>query len=425
MYRIRLGRREAPVQFRSGLWTTGPQAAVPDGMADTLGLRQPLDLTAYVSEPGVVEFGPLVGVLLSESKLAALVAGKADWVSCRYARAASEAGAGLLFLSTAGLGAEDGMARGYLHRCHPAAPCVWEPAWLPAPSVIYDRCFGEAARQEATRVRSVAPDLGIRVVNTVGRISRLEAFVALQAADDLKPALPATEKLTPRSLARALKQHDDVYLKPEFRDAKLQVYRLTRREGGWQVVTRADHDSVEWLLPAKPDLKVLVRQVERAGSPYLLQEGLPLAACLGNRFVLRALVQRDGLGRWAVSGLAARLAPRGAAFTAARGARWVVSPETALSHAFPDRWQEVLSGAEQTALRLADAVDRHLGHCLELGLDLGVLQDGSIKLIDLSGKPLRPDLEQFGDPLACQRMDRYPIHCAAYWAVKGVGTCSE
>lgn len=423
LYRVRLARRETWVQFRSGLWAAAPQVALPLAMAETLGVHQPMELTAYVPEPGVVEFGPLVGALIAQTKLARFLAGKADPAICRYAQAAAETGAALIFLCAAGIEAGSSTVQGYSHRCRAGQPCLWEPVRCPLPPLIYDRCFGRAGREEAAQVRSVAEGLGARVVNAPARLSRLEVFAGLQADEELRPAIPATERLTPRTLARAMKQGSDLYLKPEYRDAGGPLYRLTRREKGWLVQSRSDEDSVEWLLPERPDLKVLVRQIGR-NSPYMLQAGVPLADCLGSRFVLRALVQRDGQGRWVVAGLAARLARGDSPFTVHRGARWVLSPETALSLAFGDRWQEVLAAAELTALRLAEAADRQMGPCLELGLDLGVQPDGSLKLIDLSGKPLRRELEQLGDPRACERMDRYPVHCAAYWATREVGACT-
>ncbi|HYF91360.1 MAG TPA: YheC/YheD family protein [Symbiobacteriaceae bacterium] len=359
--------------------------------------------------------GPLIGLLISEAKLRRVLGGQGDRVYCRYARYAREVGASLVFFAAPGLDEESRTVHGFHHRCDLNSPCSWEPVNVPVPFVVYDRCFGLAARGEALSVREAGRRLLFTVVNNPAKVTKLMTFEALSMSLDLAGYLPYTTALTPESLAEALVRYDDLYLKPDYLYKGKGVYRLTRLAGNWLLQHRSDEgNETEQLLPGR-EAEVLGPLLQ-AEARYLIQEGLDLATYQGNRFDFRSLVQKDQRGRWVMTGLVARIAAAGSVITSPRSGGQVASAERALRSHFGTRAPALVEEIARVSILLSGEAERHFGTCAEFGLDLGVTRDGRIKLIEINGKPLRVSLARLSDPLISERIDRYPIHFAAYVA---------
>ena len=76
-------------------------------------------------------------------------------------------------------------------------------------------------------------------------------------------------------------------------------------------------------------------------------------------------------------------------------------------------------GQPTDPLAVAGAIDAALGPVYELGIDLGVLQDGTVRLIEVNGMPLKVSLQRLGDPWSEQRIWRVPVHYAAWLDIGG------
>lgn len=365
--------------------------------------------------------GPLIGLLISRSKLEAVLAGRQDTVYCRYARYAREIGATLIFFAESDVDPNQAVVRGYVHDCTGSTGCQWAAARYPIPRVIYDRCFGEAGREQAARMRVLARELGTRVVNNLPKITKLQAFAVLSPYPELARYLPFTAPLTAKSLAAAMKTYSDLYLKPDALYKGIGVHRLIRQKRGWVVHSRSDLGNETQSFSNKKSVQEALAPLRNKEAHYLVQEGLPLATYLGNRFDFRSLVQKNGQGAWTVTGLVARIAPEGSVITSPRSGGQIALADRVLRHAFPSRWAEIAADLERVSVELCERLDSHLGPCIELGLDLAVVEDGAVKLIEANGKPLRVSLTRLKDPLVGERIERCPIHSLAHLASQGVG----
>lgn len=417
-YFLKLGLCEAwkPVQSRKGM--PPDQIHLPPRVADQLHLKEPVPLSAARTGDREVTLGPVLGILISRFKLQELQAGQADTVYCRYVRYAREVSGLLCFFTVDGLNLERKTVRGYLHQCS-AGACGWVPAELPVPAVVYDRAFGPDSKSEAHEFRKLAQRAGIRVINQPVKIAKLQVFQALSRHPELRHHLPLTARLTFSTLANAAVKGPDIYLKPNALSKAKGVYRLKRDEAGWALISRDESGNQVQPLGKRPWVALAQAGLFEPSADYTLQEGLDLAAYLGNRFDFRSLVQKNGRGQWEVTGVSARIAPVGGAVTGPRVGGQVTSAERALADAFPDRWEAVLEDLKASSIRLAEAVEQELGTCAELGLDLAVTRDGSVKLIEVNGRPLKVSLNRWNDPGVCERINRYPIHYAAYLAMGG------
>lgn len=412
--RIRFGTRSTLAEFLAVHDQPPEHMILSPQLARALALEQPLRTTVGMDEQGEVALGPLVGLLISKRKLESLLAGAVDTVYCRYTRYALEVNAVLCFFTSAGLDLIQGTVQGYMLR---DGRSDWEFRRFPIPRVIYDRCFGEAGRGESAQVRGLLAGWDSTVVNGPVKITKLAAFEALRGDPEVEQYLPYTVPFSPKALKAVLDTYPDVYVKPNALYKGKGVLRLTRQGSGWLVQVQGPEIGSHFLPDKKSVERTLLPLAER--HDYVIQEGLALATYLGNRFDFRSLVQKNGNEEWTVSGLAARLAPVGGTITSPRSGGSVARAQEVLQHAFPERWESVLEALEHASLIMSRKIDARLGPCIELGLDVGVLRDGSVKLIEANGKPLRVSLQRLRDPLITERIHRYPIHCAAAMDLAG------
>ncbi len=417
---LEFGLRRALVWFQPEPALATDQLPISPALAEQLQVPTPLRLTVYRRGQAGLALGPLIAVLISQAKLRSLLEdGKLDTVYCRFAHYAREVGAVLFFFTTRDLTADHTGIAGYQLQSDQQGGWRWGQCHFPIPRVVYDRCFGKEGRAEAAQIRTLARELGLSVVNTPQKITKRQAFDLLEGYPELAVHLPYTAPLTSESLATALAAYPDLYLKPNALYKGQGVLRLTREGTGWWLRSREDWGNASQFLANRDELTAALAPFLEPGADYVLQEGLALATYLGNRFDFRSLTQKDGRGDWAVTGLVARIAPVGSVITSPRSGGYVAPADRVLRHAFGDRWTQVLADIEGVSVELARRVDRHLGVCTELGLDLGVTSNGTVKLIEVNGKPLKVSLQRLHDPLVTESINRYPIHFAA--ALAGAG----
>lgn len=416
---LRFGLASEPTVWQEDERLDSGELSVNRPLSEALCLQTPLSVTLFRPAPEQVGLGPLVGLLISSLKMEAVLNGKPDHVYCRYALAARDAGAVLLFFAAEGLDLARRCIDGYVHHCAHIGACRWTPLHAPLPRVIYDRSFGKPGRAAAAELRQRVAGLGTTVVNNPVKITKLQTFQALQPPGELAPHLPLTAPLTPESLQHLVDRYDDLYLKPDCLYKGKGVCRLKRHGLGWELQTRGESGNESRWVERKEDLPEILAELLHPDVQYVVQEGLPLAAYLGNRFDLRSMVQRDGSGNWQVSGVVARIAPEGSAITSPRSGGQIAEIDMALQHAFGESAGRVRAEIDRVSLALAERMDQRLGPCAELGLDLGILQDGTVKLIEANGIPLRVSLQRLRDPLVTERIDRLPVHFAAYLDTQG------
>jgi hypothetical protein len=422
-FRLHFGVRSAPVRLRPDPALAPGTLCLPPPLAEQLAALPDLTLTLYRQGETGLRLGPLIGLLIAQEKMKRLLGGARDRVYCRYDRYAREAGALLLFLTPGGIDAATGTVRGYLHEAEGTEGCRWRSVLTTLPRAIFDRCFGQEGRAKAGWVRKVAADWGALVFNRQHKITKLQAFDALQEYVRLSIHLPFTARLTPSTLAQAIEHCTDLYLKPNALAKGEGVYRLTRTQNGWELRGRNAAAEGPKRFEAKADLYAQLMQTLPQGIEYVLQKGIPLATFLGNRFDFRSQVQKDGKGQWRLGGLVARIAPDGSAITSPRSGGEVAAADVALTGAFGGRAKAILEELERVSLLIARAIDRELGPCAELGLDLGVTEKGAVKLIEVNGIPLRVSLGRLKDPWVTERVNRFPIHHAAYLDTQEVISC--
>lgn len=283
------------------------------------------------------------------------------------------------------------------------------------PDLIWERVKRKPGTGEARALR----DLGVPLLNSVV-LNKWEAYRLLLQDPEIRPYLPETHLLNESEAALdLLERYGRAYVKPVSGAMGRGILRLLRQgrryRGEYAPGPRRSVRSVllrgreleEWLEDRTDD------------ETYLVQQGLELEVVGGRIADIRVLVQKDGSGRWAVTGMGARLGAPGR-FTAnlhtgGRGLplRWLLAR---LMPREPARQREIEELARSLALRVCHALEARTGPLGELGIDLGLEPSGRLWYIEHNYYPGRSILQHMGDRRGYELAHRRPLEYAR-WAV--------
>lgn len=181
-------------------------------------------------------------------------------------------------------------------------------------------------------------------------------------------------------IARVVRTKDNRY---RYESRKLR--KSTSLEGAWQLVCKGRHG-------------------------YLMQSGIPLLEDDGRRVDLRVPVQRDGKNRWHIAGIAAKRAERLPFLTnLARGGSVHDAHEILARHFGEQRAQTILDEIRRLAILVAETLNVRYPRLVDLGLDVGVDQDGHPYLIEVNRRDLRILLQKSGQRKAYETLYKNPI----------------
>lgn len=267
----------------------------------------------------------------------------------------------------------------------------WEKASVPFPDVVYDRSFYKSRSAHADHRRAAR-----RLLRESGAVllghqltGKRDTAAVLSQDPELAAHLPQTEPLDdPQRVVERLKQTPAVLLKPEngsqgrnvlyIRIATSGGYKLRGRNARNQIVCAEVQDR-ESLIEA-------VRDWTRRRT-FLMQPFLSLEASDGRPFDLRILVQKDGRGRWRISGIAARVGPPGGVTSNLHGGGMAMPGAALLEKEFGKRAETLLGQLRFLAVRAAVALESGFGRLAELGLDFGIDRNAHIWMLEANSKP--------------------------------------
>ncbi|MCD9022764.1 YheC/YheD family protein [Cohnella silvisoli] len=277
---------------------------------------------------------------------------------------------------------------------------TWIKSWFPRPNIVYNRI----PQREDERLPSVKRKLaalskqpGIRLFNR-RFFNKWSLFQWLNENKATKPYIPETKKLTDAIvLGNLLKKHRLLYLKPvrgkagvgimtvKVQPEKQLPYRLQIQEEKGSRTYRCATMKRLW--------DRVTKQSAILGEPYIAQQGITLAAVNNRPFDLRALIQKNGVGQWELSGIGARVAGDSSITTHVPRGGYIDDPEKLLNAIFgQEKTGKVLGKVRNTTLMLARQIERSAHYRLcEMSMDLGVDETGHVWFFEANSKPMKFD----------------------------------
>lgn len=347
-----------------------------------------------------------VGVLLNRHILRRAVRGVRVFERVEYyVEAAREIGVDVVFFDIGGVRLKERRVVGFV----PAGDGTYRRKRVPLPRAVHKRSLYREG-PEARVVRRLSR-LGVHVFNPEVRWDKYRIDRLLRKEAGLRPYLPDAIRLSKESFGwfrRRLLDGEEVFVKPRRGSLGLGITRvvpLGKRR--FRVETRSGARSTS--------LASAWKQVLRSRRTHYMQAGIPLLEEEGHRIDLRVSVQKDGVGRWLVPGIAAKRAERHAFLTnVARGGS-VHTPRELLERLLGQRGAEAaLAEVEQMALRVAEAIETRYPSMVDLGLDVGIDRQGRPFLIEVNRRDLRVMMGLSGQVEAHRALYRNPLAYARY-----------
>ncbi|MBO9604695.1 MAG: YheC/YheD family protein [Paenibacillaceae bacterium] len=310
--------------------------------------------------------------------------------------------------------APDGLSvRGFA--AEPGKPGAWRQGDFPPPRVIYDRSFcrsGEERRRQREALALLSERGAVPLSRGVG--GKLAMRRALAADTALAPYVPPAAPLeNARPLLRLLEERGSAFLKPDAGMQGCGALRVAASGGSWRAEGRDAGNRPFRLI--FHDFPALWRWLRRftAGRRYVLQPYLPLTLPGVGAFDVRALVQKDGDGRWRLVGEAVRIGAAGSVTANVHGGGTAAPLREFLRGAFgDDRAERIVRRLRELAQRIPPALEASCGRLAELGLDFGVEESGRLWIVEANPKPGRTVLRMLGDEAAYAAATTNPMRYA-------------
>ncbi|QHT60116.1 YheC/YheD family protein [Paenibacillus lycopersici] len=317
-----------------------------------------------------------------------------------------------LFYASQAAAAAEGWMRGFR-----LAEGEWRAGRFPLPDVVYDRALPVSAAQ-ARHAKEALRRLmqRKRYVPLNGSLpGKLDVYDAMRHDPALTRQLPDTRRYEgARQLAELLAHAPKgLFLKPSAGSHGKGALRLLPLADGWQIDGRDRHNRPFSRGFRNGEWAALCGWVGRFASaaPYLVQPCLQLTDDEGRSFDVRALIQKDGRGRWSFTGAAVRRGGQGSVTANLHGGGSAVPAAAALSARFGEAAAgKLLADIRGVSEISAACLEARFGRFAELGLDFGIEPDGRLWLLEANAKPGRQSFD--GDVLAAGLAVRRPLDYA-------------
>jgi hypothetical protein len=270
----------------------------------------------------------------------------------------------------------------------------WQQTTVPTPSVFYNRLPDRTYERRAD-VQSILKQLQkephIDVFNP-RFFDKWQLFQMIRQSSDLARLLPETHSLDePETLQKLLQKHGSLVAKPIHGKAGIGMMRLSQSSSGYQLQYQNEKQKRTFHLNKATTLwKTL--QTLKGRQDYLLQQCIPLALFAGRPYDLRALLQKNGHGRWGITGIGVRVAgPKAVSTHVPMGGR-IAPLSLVLNQTFGSQQKQIRAKIEETTLKLAHYIDQHeKGRLGEMSMDLGIEENGEIWFFEANAKPMKFD----------------------------------
>lgn len=295
---------------------------------------------------------------------------------------------------------------------------TWHRRWRRFPNLIYDRArFQRNSRFE----RFASFRRRYSHLNFINRPLRNKWVVhkTLEAIPAFRQHLPATRLYgSPADVLSMLKRYSTVYFKPINGTGGRGILRIDRKQDG-TLLLQGRNQSRSIIHPRKlqrNQLSAFLKSWDRRGDRYIVQQGLPIQLPGGRVHDYRLLVQKNGSGEWAMTGIAGRVGPARSITSNLHGGGTAAPMHTLLREWVGSRAkiEQIRTTAELLGIEVAKTLERTYGNLCELALDLAIDRNGKVWLLEVNQKPAREVFLRAGEKEVYKRAVLQPIEYALW-----------
>lgn len=270
----------------------------------------------------------------------------------------------------------------------------WKQCRFPLPNVIYNRITSRRIEEQETlqqKLQWLQSRHRVQLFNE-RFLDKWQVHRTLWNDSAIRFMLPYTQLyIDLRQLKEMLKKFALIYIKPVNGSLGRGVMRLHLKGKHCHMQYTTLNGTITKSNVSYQEIAQQMARRIRHGR-YLIQQGLPLITSLGRPVDFRALLQKNGSGKWSITSIVGRIAgdthivSNQAHGGTVAGVTRIIAQVDPL---FPKPSTRLL---RQRALQVAHSFERQIdGHFAELGIDLAVDMRGNVWLLEINSKPSKSD----------------------------------
>ncbi|MGG1396420.1 YheC/YheD family protein [Bacillus salipaludis] len=266
----------------------------------------------------------------------------------------------------------------------------WVPNKLPLPDVVYNRIHSRKREKSSQfgRFREKLDQLKIPIFND-RFLSKWDVYEQLIQESSLHSYIPETKIFTKENLEEFTQKFNMVFIKPIHGSQGKNIFRLTHDQNGYSLKTSIKAVSNKIL--ANGSIENIYKQIKmiQGNRIYIIQQGIHLMMKESCPMDFRALCHKNIENNWSVTSLVARISHEEEFVSnIARGGTIMKPLEALCTGIEKEMAAQIILQMKKLSIDTATTISRYSpGITGELGIDIGVDNDGKLWLIEVNSKP--------------------------------------
>ena len=267
---------------------------------------------------------------------------------------------------------------------------TWKQNSYPFPDVIYARYKGHSFKKNDIRNRLIKA--GCKFINPA-LLGKWRSYRILTENAALKAYLPDTQLIKSfKNVEDMLQKYRVVYMKPVAGSQGENIIRVrqVRNSSLYEYQYQQNKRTVKGNAHSINQLQLSLKRVMGSQS-YIVQQQINLLKIQGGLVDMRVMVQKNESNHWAVTGKVCRIGKSGSITSniSSGGSACEVNKLLALRFTDPQDVVRISEEIDYLALQAALCIEKHYSPIGELGIDIGLDQDGRLWFIEANLKPAR------------------------------------
>lgn len=269
----------------------------------------------------------------------------------------------------------------------------WVSELFSFPDIVYNRIPSRTLenRKEAQYLlRKFSEHGGLYLFNS-RYLDKWEVYQTLSSHPLGAELVPETRLFSFSNLEELLNRYSEVYLKPINSSRGKGIIKI-KNSGNSCLYVHAEYPKANW--NRTNSFKALCEAINALGigkNDYLVQKAINLARFQGRIYDLRAQVQKNGEGKWIMTGVGVRVAGRNRIVTHIPNGGFLAAYDEVIAASFGEskEFREQLDRQLKRIGRLVpEILERGLSINLDiLSIDIGLDSDGRMWVIEANSKP--------------------------------------
>lgn len=332
-----------------------------------------------------IHIGPVIGIMANKSADSRRPYRNQSLFISQLIKQSREMGAICFVFSSNDINFATARIKGYSYNNN-----SWKPGSYPFPDVVYARYKGNSQKKNIVRNKLIKD--GCKFINPA-LLGKWRSYKILAKNNELKDFLPDTRIIKNfKDIEIMLNKYRTVYLKPISGSGGENIIRVSQSrtanvyEYQYQLNKQLVKGNAENIKKLQFGLKKIMGM-----QSYIVQQQINLLRVQDSLADMRVMVQKDESGQWLITGRAFRIGKSGSITSNISGGGRACDVNEILEKNFADPLDQARISAEidYLALQAAQGIEKHYSPIGELGIDIGLDQDGRLWFIEANLKPAR------------------------------------